>query len=95
MCQDQQPYVIVEHHHQWLEATLNRPASLNALSQQMMHDLKAAIDQGHQNNNLTCIIIKATGKAFCAGHDIKQMQANAKQDYYQELFHQCSHLCNP
>ena len=92
MFQDPQPYIIVEHHYQWLEITLNRPASFNALSQEMMHHLKVAIDQVHQNDNLSCIIIKATGKAFCAGHDIKQMQANAKQDYYQELFHQCSHL---
>ena len=92
MVQDQQPYIIVEHHHQWLEITLNRPASFNALSQEMMHYLKVAIDQVHQNDNLSCIIIKATGKAFCAGHDIKQMQANGKKEYYQELFHQCSHL---
>ena len=93
MFQDQQqPYVIVEHHHQWLEITLNRPASFNALSQEMMHHLQVAINEASQNDDLTCIIIKATGKAFCAGHDIKQMQAHAEQGYYQELFNQCSHL---
>jgi len=92
MFQDQQPYVIVEHYHQWLEITLNRPESFNALSQEMMFHLQEAINQANKNHNITCIIIKATGKAFCAGHDIKQMQANTKQDYYQELFLQCSLL---
>ena len=92
MFKDQQPYVIVEHHHQWLEITLNRPDSFNALSQEMMHHLQIAIDQANKQEDLTCIIIKAKGKAFCAGHDIKQMQATAETDYYQALFHQCSHL---
>tara|TARA_B110000881_G_scaffold217578_1_gene235310 strand:- start:8128 stop:8904 length:777 start_codon:yes stop_codon:yes gene_type:complete len=92
MFKDQQPYVIVEHHHQWLEITLNRPDSFNALSQQMMHHLQMAIDLANTQEDLTCIIIKAKGKAFCAGHDIKQMQATAETGYYQALFHQCSHL---
>jgi len=92
MFQDQQPYVIVEHHDQWLEITLNRPANFNALSQEMMHHLQMAINLANQHDDLTCIIIKATGKAFCAGHDIKQMQATAEQDDYQALFQQCSHL---
>tara|TARA_B110000285_G_C15065004_1_gene584593 strand:+ start:279 stop:1055 length:777 start_codon:yes stop_codon:yes gene_type:complete len=92
MVQDIQPCVIVEDHHQWLEITLNQPSSFNALSEEMMHQLQVAINQADQNHALACIIIKATGKAFCAGHDIKQMQANAEQDYYQKLFRQCSHL---
>jgi len=92
MFQDQQPYVIVEHHDQWLEITLNRPANFNALSQEMMHHLQMAINQANQHDDLTCIIIRSTGKAFCAGHDIKQMQATAVQDDYQALFQQCSHL---
>jgi enoyl-CoA hydratase/carnithine racemase len=86
------PCVIVEHHHPWLEITLNQSNSFNALSKQMMQQLQEAINQANQNHSLTCIIIKATGKAFCAGHDIKQMQANAQQDYYQNLFQQCSRL---
>lgn len=92
MVPDQMPYVIVEHHQQWLEITLNRPGTFNALSEEMMHHLQGAIDRSHQNRELTCIIIKATGKAFCAGHDIKQMQAHATPDYYQTLFVQCSQL---
>jgi|TARA_B110001469_G_scaffold11747_1_gene11837 enoyl-CoA hydratase/carnithine racemase len=92
MLQDEPAYVIVEPRHQWLEITLNQPSSLNALSQQMMQQLQEAINQANQSPSLTCIIIKATGKAFCAGHDLKQMQANAQQDDYQTLFQQCSHL---
>ncbi len=92
MLPDQAPYVMVEHHQQWLEITLNRPNSYNVLSEAMMLQLQAAIEQAHDEPNLTCIIINATGKAFCAGHDIKQMQAHATQAYYQALFLQCSQL---
>ena len=92
MAQDKPPYVVVEDHHHWLELTLNQPGSFNALSEEMMQALQVAINQANQNSELACIIIKATGKAFCAGHDLKQMQSNAKQEYYQKLFQQCSHL---
>ena len=92
MAEDKQPYVIVEDHHYWLELTLNQPNSFNALSEEMMHELQVAINQANQNSKLACIIIKAAGEAFCAGHDIKQMQSHATQEYYQKLFHQCSNL---
>ena len=84
--------IIVEKKQQWLEITLNSPTNFNALSQKMMHELQLALQQASLNDGLTCIIIKANGKAFCAGHDLKQMQANVNSDYYQELFQQCSQL---
>jgi len=85
-------HIIVAPEQQWLEITLNRAASFNALSQQMMTELQLALDQASLMDELTCIIIKAQGKAFCAGHDLKQMQANNNADYYQNLFDQCSQL---
>ncbi|MCO4837865.1 MAG: enoyl-CoA hydratase [Oceanospirillaceae bacterium] len=92
MHEDQQAYVILEYHHQWLEITLNRPESFNALSKRMMFELQEAINLAHHQDTLTCIVIKAKGKAFCAGHDLKEMQNHATQDFYQALFKQCSQL---
>ncbi|MDB9958224.1 enoyl-CoA hydratase [Oceanospirillaceae bacterium] len=92
MLKDQQAYVSLEYHDQWLEITLNRPASFNALSQKMMAELQEAIFLANENDTLTCIIIKAKGKAFSAGHDLKEMQNHATQNFYQELFKQCSQL---
>jgi len=85
-------HIIVTPEQQWLEITLDRAASFNALSQQMMAELQLALDQASLMDSLTCIIIKAQGKAFCAGHDLKQMQANNNAGYYQNLFDQCSQL---
>ena len=39
-----------------------------------------------------CVVLAASGKAFCAGHDLKQMRANPRQDYYEALFAQCSRV---
>jgi enoyl-CoA hydratase/carnithine racemase len=38
------------------------------------------------------VVIAGAGKAFCAGHDLKQMRANHSQAYMQKLFKQCSHV---
>ena len=89
---DEFEHIIVTPEQQWLEITLNRAASFNALSQEMMTELQLALTQASHNDQLTCIIIKAQGKAFCAGHDLKQMQANINAGYYQNLFNQCSQL---
>jgi len=85
-------HIIVTPEQQWLEITLDRAASFNALSQQMMSELQLALDQASLTDDFTCIIIKAQGKAFCAGHDLKQMRVNNNADYYQNLFDQCSQL---
>ena len=92
MPQNHSPFVIVERQQQWLEMTLNRPESFNALSKEMMSELHQAIALANQTSDISCIIIKAIGKAFCAGHDIKQMQSNATQEHYHALFKQCSQL---
>ncbi len=75
-----------------LHLTLNQPQKYNALSQEMMSALQAQFDQAAQNDAVRCMVLGATGKAFCAGHDLKQMRANPEKAYYQTLFKQCSKL---
>lgn len=72
--------------------TLNRPAQFNALSEEMLSALQEALDELKQDESVRCVVIAAMGKAFCAGHDLKQMRANPRQDYYDALFAQCSRV---
>lgn len=70
--------------------TLNRPKQYNALSEEMLAELQAALTEIAENDSVRVVVLAAKGKAFCAGHDLKQMRATPKQDYYQRLFRQCS-----
>jgi len=72
--------------------TLNRPAQFNALSEEMLRALQEALDRLAQDEAVRCVVIAAAGKAFCAGHDLKQMRAHPRQDYYETLFAQCSRV---
>ncbi|MBB3017985.1 enoyl-CoA hydratase/carnithine racemase [Microvirga lupini] len=72
--------------------TLNRPAQFNALSEEMLSALQESLDDLKQDETVRCVVIAASGKAFCAGHDLKQMRANPRQDYYEALFARCSRV---
>jgi enoyl-CoA hydratase/carnithine racemase len=72
--------------------TLNRPAQFNALSEEMLASLQAALDDIAADEGVRCVVLAGAGKAFCAGHDLKQMQANPRQDYYEALFAGCSRV---
>jgi enoyl-CoA hydratase/carnithine racemase len=70
--------------------TLNRPGQFNTLSEEMLGALQAALDDIAADEAVRCVVIAAAGRAFCAGHDLKQMRANPRQDYYELLFARCS-----
>ena len=72
--------------------TLNRPAQFNALSEEMLAALQDAIDAIATDDSVRCVVLAAEGRAFCAGHDLKQMRAHPDQDYYQALFATCSRV---
>ena len=72
--------------------TMNRPASFNALGEQMLEALQSALDRLQQDESVRALILAATGKAFCAGHDLKEMIAQPELAYYQKLFAQCSRM---
>jgi enoyl-CoA hydratase/carnithine racemase len=55
--------------------TLNRPEALNALSEQMRVDFRAMLDFVERNDEVSVLIIGGEGRAFCAGGDVKRMQA--------------------
>ena len=72
--------------------TLNRPQSCNALSQGMLTALQSALDRVAADATARLVVLAAAGKAFCAGHDLKEMRAQPSQPYYEHLFAQCSRL---
>ncbi|MBO0696492.1 MAG: enoyl-CoA hydratase/isomerase family protein, partial [Verrucomicrobia bacterium] len=69
--------------------TLNRPHAFNALSEAMLTALQHELDAIAEDQSVRVVIIAAEGKAFCAGHDLKEMRAKPSLDYYERLFSQC------
>ncbi len=76
--------------------TLNRPNAFNALSEAMLSALQSELDAIATNPAIRVVIITGSGKAFCAGHDLKEMRAAYENDssvaYYKSLFAQCSRM---
>jgi len=72
--------------------TLNRPQAFNALSEEMLAALQWEFDSIADDESVRVVVLAAEGKAFCAGHDLKEMRATPSLDYYQRLFAQCSEM---
>jgi enoyl-CoA hydratase/carnithine racemase len=69
--------------------TLNRPQAFNALSEALLTALQQELDGVAEDAGARVVVLAASGKAFCAGHDLKEMRAAPSLDYYQRLFAQC------
>jgi enoyl-CoA hydratase/carnithine racemase len=72
--------------------TMNRPDAFNALSEAMLDALQNALNAVAQSGNARVVVIAAKGRAFCAGHDLKEMRAAPSLAYYQALFTRCTKL---
>jgi len=72
--------------------TLNRPQQFNALSQALLVEFQAALDAIANEPAVRVVVIAGRGRAFCAGHDLKEMRAHAEPGYHQALFEQCSRV---
>jgi enoyl-CoA hydratase/carnithine racemase len=72
--------------------TLNRPDAFNALSEAMLDALQAALDTVARDAAARVVVLRAAGKAFCAGHDLKEMRREPSQAYYERLFGQCARM---
>jgi enoyl-CoA hydratase/carnithine racemase len=74
---------------------MNAPERLNALSDEMLAALHTSLDEIANNRSVRAIIISGNGKAFCAGHDLKQMTAGRQAEdggraYFKDLFDRCA-----
>jgi enoyl-CoA hydratase/carnithine racemase len=89
---DLEPLVLQQRKGGAVFLTLNRPAQYNTLSEQMLAALHGAFESLAADTSVRVVVLGGAGKAFCAGHDLKQMKANPSLDYYQRLFDDCSRL---
>jgi enoyl-CoA hydratase/carnithine racemase len=72
--------------------TLNRPHAFNALSEAMLAALQHELDAIGEDESACVVVLAAEGKAFCAGHDLKEMRGKPSLEYYERLFRQCSKM---
>jgi len=90
-----EPILIHEQRGKVAVLTLNRPAALNALSDAMLAAMAAAFAELAQDRSVKVVILRGAGRAFCAGHDLKEMQAarsaaDRGAGYFAALFARCS-----
>ncbi len=74
---------------------MNAPDRLNALSDEMLAALQTEFDHLKEDRSIRAVVLSGAGKAFCAGHDLKQMTgARQAEDggraYFADLFNRCS-----
>lgn len=86
------PLVTVAREGGVVRLTLNRPAQFNALSEDLMRAVQGALEQVAADPGARVVVIAGAGKAFCAGHDLREMRASPSHDYYRALFAQCARM---
>ena len=71
---------------------LNRPKKFNPLSEEMLSALQTELDNIAQDRSKRVVVLAAEGRAFSAGHNLKQMKATPTKAYYDMLFAKCSRM---
>lgn len=89
------PILLRSDHGAIAQLTLNNPGSLNALSDQMLAELADELGRIAKDPAIRVVVLRGAGKAFCAGHDLKEMQAGRLADdkgaaYFADLFARCA-----
>jgi enoyl-CoA hydratase/carnithine racemase len=72
--------------------TLNRGSAFNSLSEAVLAALQAELDAIAADESARVVVLGGAGRAFCAGHDLKEMRAQPSQAYYERLFAQCGRM---
>src|SRR5581483_537975 len=72
--------------------TMNRPGQMNLLTTEMLEALQEAYDAIAADKRVRVVVLAATGRAFSAGHDIKEIRALADLPKIEELFGKCSRM---
>lgn len=72
--------------------TLNRPNQYNALSEELLTAIQQRTEELMNDESVRVVVLAGNGKAFSAGHDLKEMRSKHDQEYYKSLFRQCSNV---
>ncbi len=86
----EESFVLIETDGAVLTLTLNRPLLFNVLSSGMIKALQAALEEVRVNRDVRVVVLAGSGRAFCAGHDLREMQAHRDRPWLTGLFGQCS-----
>ncbi len=86
------PYVLRTDDDGVTTLTMNRSGELNALSEGMLTALQGELDAIANDRSVRVVVLAASGRAFCAGHNLKQMRANYTIEYQKELFATCTKM---
>ena len=87
----QHPHLILELDEPTAIVTLNRPEQRNALSLELMQALIACLSEIENNPSIHAVILAAAGRAYCSGHDLREMVGRGVEDY-RRIFDVCSEL---
>ena len=81
--------LVREDHAGVVTLTLNRPRRYNALSEAVLGELGDAFAAIAEEPDARCVVLAGAGKAFCAGHDLREMRGTPQLAYYKDLFARC------
>ena len=73
-----EPLVKLQVHQHTATVTLNRPEKRNALSRELIAELRQALDDLHQEHRVRGVVLAGAGSAFCAGMDLAEMMATGE-----------------
>jgi len=72
--------------------SMNRGAQFNALSSAMIAALQTHLDALAVDRDVRVVVLAGEGRAFCAGHDLREMRASPGESFYQQLFARCTKM---
>lgn len=87
-----EPYILCEKKNGVATLILNRPKQYNAMSSEVLRDLKGSLAQIAADKSVRVVVLAANGPAFCTGHDLKEMMANRTPQFIGKLFDECSEI---
>lgn len=79
------PNLVIHREHSIVSLILYRPKQHNALNAELISDLTQALKQLNSDSTISIVVIKADGPTFCAGADLKEMQAKINATYEENL----------
>ncbi|MBI5512281.1 MAG: enoyl-CoA hydratase [Deltaproteobacteria bacterium] len=88
----EEPYVTTEVERRVATVTMRRPRSFNALSWAMLDALEEHVTRAAEDPAVHAVVLAGEGKAFCAGHDLKEMRAHPDEAWQRALFDRCGRL---
>lgn len=71
---------------------LNRPEQFNALSEALLEALDAALARMSAREDVRVVVLAGAGRAFCAGHDLRELRGRRDEAWYRDLFARCSRV---